>query len=178
MEKSERLAAERQYSAAMSNERGRMFEDAIMGGCRMYKDAGRAKIEKTPEPFRCIGKKNGIATVRFTAHAEPDFIGCCHGGKAIVFEAKFTDKGRLKQDAVTKTQAASLQAYENLGAISAVCVGIQDRFYMVPWMVFSRMKELYGRKYIMQDDIPEYRVRFNGCVLFLDYADPRMGKFA
>ena len=98
-------AAARKYRATMSNGRGRLHEQMILAACRAYHDQGRANIIKVPEPFRVIKKNRaqGIAMVRFTAHAQPDFIGCLSGGKMIAFEAKHTDTDRLQFKAVTPT---------------------------------------------------------------------------
>ena len=161
----------RNYKAAMSNARGRLFEDIVKGGCRYYKDQHRAKIEKMPEPFRVLSKDrtNGIATIRFTAHAQPDFCGCLEGGTCIAFEAKYTDTDKLSARILTATQATSLQEYHDRGAVAAVCAGIQDHFFMLPWRVFARMKEIYGRQYVRTADIAQYEIKFNGVALFLDY---------
>ena len=161
------------FTAAMSNGRGRLFEDMVKGGCQYYKDRGRAKIEKMPEPFRVLTKDraNGIATVRFTAHAQPDFVGCLAGGICIAFETKYTDTDKLHRRVLTDTQAESLQEYHERGAIAAVCAGIKDRYFMLPWQVFSTMKERYGRQYVRAEDITPYEVKFNGVVLFLDLQD-------
>ena len=169
------IPGSRSYVAAMSNAKGRLFEEMVQGGCRYYKDRGRAKIEKMPEPFRVMKKDryNGIATVRFTAHAQPDFVGCLAGGSCIVFEAKYTNTEKLAASVLTDTQAASLQEYYAKGAVTAVCAGIQDKFFMLPWGVFSRMKERYGRQYVRAEDIAEFEIKFNGVALFLDYKTGR-----
>lgn len=162
----------------MSNGRGRQHEMMVEGGCRYYKDQGRASIIKVPEPFRVMKKDRarGIATVQFTAKAQPDYIGCLAGGRMIAFEAKHTDTGRMAQKAVTPTQAAALTEYQEQGAVAAVCVGIDNSFFMVPWHVFADMKALYGRQYVTAEDIARYRVKFNGAILFLDYADQSIGR--
>lgn len=162
----------------MSNGRGRQHEMMIEGGCRHYEMTGRASIIKVPEPFRVLKKDRarGIATVQFTARAQPDYIGCLAGGKMIVFEAKHTDTGRMARRAVTPTQATALQKYHDQGAVSAVCVGIDNSFFMVPWPVFADMKGIYGRQYVTAEDIAAYRVKFNGVILFLDYVDARTGR--
>lgn len=163
--------AKRKYKAAMSNGRGRQHEMMIEGGCRHYAAEGRAFIIKVPEPFRVLRKDRarGIATVQFTAKAQPDYIGCLAGGRMIVFEAKHTDTGRMTRRAVTPTQAAALAEYHRRGAVSAVCVGIGDDFFMVPWPVFADMKKIFGRLYVTAADIAEYKVKFTGVILFLDY---------
>lgn len=167
--------AARSYRAAMSNGRGRMHEMLIEGGCRYYLAHGVAHITKTPEPFRVTSKNaQGIATVRFTAHAEPDFIGSLRGGRLLAFEAKFTDTARIRQDAVTETQAESLTAHRKLGAYACVCVGIQDEAFMVPWEVFNNMAKNFGHKYATADDIRPWQVKHDSVVKFLDYMDRSM----
>ena len=80
-----------QYHASMSNNRGHDFEEAIRQACLLYANQGRAKVEKTPEPFRVLEKREGgIFVGRFTAHAQPDFQGTLDGGRSIIFEAKYT----------------------------------------------------------------------------------------
>lgn len=162
----------------MSNGRGRQHEMMIEGGCRYYKERGRASIIKVPEPFRVITKNRarGIATVQFTARAQPDYIGCLAGGRMIVFEAKHTDTGKMTQRAVTPTQAAALTEYQERGAVAAVCIGLDNSFFMLPWRVFSDMKRIYGRLYVTAEDIIQYRVKFNGVILFLDYVNPRTAR--
>ena len=159
----------------MSNGQGRMHEALIEGACRYYSSRNRAHVTKIPEPFRVMKKSpTGIATVRFTAHAEPDFKGCVAGGRLICFEAKFTGTARINQDVVTKTQADILEKYDSLGAIAAVCVGIQQDAYMVPWEVFGNMKQYFGHKYASAEDIRAYQVKNDGVIKFLDFIDPRM----
>ena len=164
--------AMRSYRAAMSNGQGRMHEMLIEGGCRYYLANKRAHVIKTPEPFRVISKNaQGIAKVRFTAHAEPDFIGSLDGGSLIAFEAKFTNTARIQQNVVTKNQAESLTAHQRLGAYTCVCVGIQSEAFMVPWKVFRNMSQNFGHKYATADDIRPWQVKNDSVVKFLDYVD-------
>lgn len=162
----------------MSNGRGRLHEQMILAACRAYHDQGRANIIKVHEPFRVLKKNRaqGIATVRFTARAQPDFIGCLPSGEMIAFEAKHTDTDRLQFKAVTPTQAQALQDFHKMGAFAAVCAGIGDQYFMIPWSIFAGMKTLLGRQHIRAEDIQKYRVKFDGVIWFLDYAnDPREG---
>lgn len=164
----------RSFVSAMNNGRGRQHEAAIEGACRYYHDTGRANIIKVPEPFRVQNKITPTqAYVRFTAHAQPDYIGALKGGRLIAFEAKTTSTDQLKQDVVTPTQAKALEDFTRLGAITGVCASIQDANFFIPWSVFSHMKENFGRKYVMAKELDYYRVRFNGCVMFLDYQSGR-----
>lgn len=168
--KSQRAAAQ-QYQNAVNNAQGHSFEDYIKRACVLYSQQGRAEIEKTPEPFRVTAKNrnDGTFSGRFTARAQPDFQGTLDGGRSIVFEAKYTTTDRMKQGVVTDEQAKCLQHHHERGALSAVCVGIQNSFFFVPWPIWDDMKNLYGRKYVTADDLKTFRVKFNGSVLFLDY---------
>ncbi len=159
----------------MSNGRGHLHEAMIEGACRAYQTKGRAYVIKVPEPFRVITKNRGrgIATVQFIAHAQPDFVGVLKDGRAIAFEAKHTDMDKLHQRVVTPTQAAALQTFRDLGGAAAVCAGIGGECFMIPWEVFSNMKDIFGRLYVTAAEVSRYRVKFDGVVWFLDYADGR-----
>jgi len=157
---------------AVSNARGREFESWIDEACQLYKDRGIAYIEKTPEPFHCLKKdKRGRAVVQFIHHAQPDYKGVLLNGQAIIFEAKCTGKDRILQDVLTDNQSEMLGAYQRLGAYTAVCVGIRDNYFFVPFHIFEHMKEFFGRKYATVEDLKPWAVRFNGAaVYFLDNA--------
>ena len=141
-----------QYHASMSNNRGHDFEEAIRQACLLYASQGRAKVEKTPEPFRVLEKREGgIFVGRFTAHAQPDVL--------------------------TETQMETLERHHCCGALAAVCVGIQDRFFFVPWPVWRDMKEAFGHMSVSAAELEDFRVRFTGAVLFLDYAHKIGGRW-
>lgn len=162
--------ARQQYQNAVNNAQGHHFEGYIKAGCLTYKDRGRGKIEKISEPFKVTEThRDGRFTGRFTSNAEPDFQGTLSGGRSIVFEAKYTSTERMKRGVLTGDQIDALQEHAALGALAGVCIGIQDKFYFIPWDVWRDMKSLYGRQYITAADVEEYRVKFNGAVLFLDY---------
>ena len=112
---------------------------------------------------------DGMFMGRFTAHAQPDFQGTLDNGRSIVFEAKTTTSDRMNRDVLTTDQQKALESHMNLGAVAAVCVGLEDEFFFIPWKIWRDMKENYGRKYITANDVEEYQVKFNGSVLFLDY---------
>ncbi|MCQ4936753.1 Holliday junction resolvase RecU [Anaerotignum propionicum] len=163
-------AAKRQHQNATNNAQGHLFESAILAGCNTYRENSRADINKTPEPFRVLSKGNdGMFMGRFTAHAQPDFQGTLADGKSIVFEAKTTTSDRMKRGVLTEEQQKVLESHMNLGAVAGVCVGLEDKFFFIPWKIWRDMKENYGRKYITANDVEEYQVKFNGSVLFLDY---------
>lgn len=158
------------YQNKLNNAQGHFFESAIKAACVLYSERGRADIDKIPEPFRVLEKsRDGIFKGRFTAHAQPDFQGTLDGGKSIVFEAKYTTTDRMKRDILTQEQQDALERHAQRGAIAAVCVGIGNDFFFVPWEIWRDMKAHFGRKYITAIDLAQWQVRFNGSVLFLDY---------
>ena len=117
----------RAVQGAVSNARGRDFEDYLDRACQLYRSMGIANIEKTPEPFKCLKKnKGGRAIVQFIHHAQPDYKGVLLNGQAIIFEAKCTTKDRIQQSVLTQNQADMLRDYQRLGAYTAVCVGIHN----------------------------------------------------
>ena len=147
----------------MSNGRGHLHEAMIEGACRAYRDQGRAYIKS---------RAHGIATIQFTAHAQPDYMGIVKNpdgtSSAIAFEAKYTMSNKLQQKAVTPTQAQALQKISDLGGITGVCAGINDEYFFIPWEVFGNMKRYYGRQYVTAADVDEYKVKFDGVIWFLD----------
>ena len=177
MQIDQRRAALR-YRNKVNNAQGHFFEDYIKAGCALYSERGRAEIDKTPEPFRVMEKMHdGIFKGRFTAHAQPDFQGTLDGGRSIVFEAKYTTTDRMKRDALTPVQQKTLESHHRRGALSAVCVGIGDKFFFVPWLLWRDMKDIFGRQYVTAADLENLRVKFNGAVLFLDYAHDVGGRW-
>ena len=136
-----------QWQNAVNNAQGHFFEGYIKAACAYYSDRERAEIGKTPEPFRVMEKsRNGIFKGRFTARADPDFQGTLDGGRSIVFEAKYTSTDRLKRDVLTPEQQGALERHARRGAVAAVCAGIGNDFFFVPWSVWRDMKEHFGRK--------------------------------
>lgn len=164
--------AARQWQNKVNNAQGQCFESYIKAACEIYRNSERAVIDKTPEPFRVLEKhRDGKFTGRFTAHAQPDFQGTLRSGRSICFEAKYTTTDRMNRSVLTQTQMDVLDYHDRLGAVSAVCIGIQDSFFFVPWHVWRDMKSIFGRQYVKASDIEIYRVKFTGAVMFLDYID-------
>lgn len=150
-----------------NHELGAQWENIISRSCEYYRDKGVAEIEKTPEcakVIKSLGKGQFISV--FTKAAQPDYKGTLKGGRAICFEAKFTDTGKLNQSVVTEAQKERLDRHRTLGAECFVLVSFSFReFFKIPWSVFSRMKQFFGRKYIMPDDVRSFEVKYNGRVL-------------
>lgn len=84
----------------------------------------------------------------------------------------------MKRDVLTQEQQDALEKHARRGAVAAVCAGINDKFFFVPWAVWRDMKARFGRKYVTAADVEPWRVRFNGAVLFLDYIHERSGNNA
>lgn len=167
-----------QYQNKVNNAQGHFFEDYIKAACVLYSDRERADVDKTPEPFRVLEKsRDGFFKGRFTARAQPDFQGTLDGGRSIVFEAKYTTTDRMKRNVLTREQQDTLERHARRGALAAVCVGIGNDFFFVPWEIWRDMKQCFGRLYVTAADLKSLRVKFNGAVLFLDYETKHGGRW-
>ncbi|WP_019118369.1 Holliday junction resolvase RecU [Anaerococcus obesiensis] len=158
------------FKSLQSNGFGKNFEKLIDLACKYYRDEGKADISKIDEPFRVIRlKKAGRFEGQFTKNANPDFEGTLDGGRSICFEAKYTTTDRMKQNVVSSKQAEVLEIKSKLGGLAGVCIGIKDRYFFIPWNIWTNMKEIFGRKYVKADDLSRYEVIFRQGVRFLDY---------
>ena len=101
-------SARRSYIGARNRAEGAGFESLISSACDYYRAIGLADIEKTPEPMKPLGgaDRSGRFLACYTKQALPDYKGVLSGGRAVVFEAKHTDTGRLLYDRVSAEQAA------------------------------------------------------------------------
>lgn len=144
-----------------SKESGELFERWLSCACEFYRAKGLAHIEKTPEPFHITGKdSNGTVRGYYEKKGQPDYKGILCDGTGIMFEAKHTDSDRINQSVVTDTQWKGLDIYEQFGAHCYVMVSIRlERFYRVPWDAWKRMKELFGHKYMNEQELLPYRLR-------------------
>lgn len=144
---------------------GSLFEQMIDMACLWYAEQGIAVIEKTPEPMRPISRPNRAGQFKacYIKQAQPDYKGSLQGGRTIVMEAKHTDHDRISFDRVSEEQQRELTAYHDMGAVAVVLVsfGMED-FYCIPWTVWRDMKVHFGRKYIMAEDVPAFRVPIQG----------------
>jgi recombination protein U len=153
---------------------GETFENMIIAACEYYKMQDIAYIEKTPEAFRITGKKSTthglVFEGVFTRKSQPDFKGTLHGGQAICFEAKHTDGDSIAQNRLTGEQMNSLELHHKLGAKAYILVSLRmQHYYMVPWTTWQNMKSLYGRKYMKEDNLKQYEIKFEyGILKFLD----------
>lgn len=161
----------RSYQSRVNNAQGQLFEGRILAACEHYRIQNRADIHKTPEPFRCLKKDaRGRFTGQFVSKAQPDFCGTLMGGASIVFEAKYTLSDKIEKTVLSVKQVEVLELSTKMGADTFVCFGIQDQTFMMPYEKWRDMKNCYGRCYIRQEDVQEYRIREDlNCTLFLDY---------
>ena len=83
--------------------------------------------------------------------------------RTIKFGAKYTATDRMNWNVLTQEQMATLKDHAGIGAATAVCVGIKEHFFFVPWDVWRDYESN------LWTTIRPYRVKFNGMVLFLDY---------
>ena len=154
---------------------GDYFERLINEACERYKREGFAYIEKTPEPMKVI-KPYSIPRGQFIAHfdttAQPDYKGTLSGGRAICFEAKCTGKDKILQDRVTDAQTDALLTHAKLGAEVFILVGffsqIVPSFYKIPFQIWYEMKTIYGRKYVLETEIQDFKVGEQHIVDFLE----------
>lgn len=134
----------RSYIGDRSRAEGAGFEAIISSACDYYRAIGRADIEKTPEPMKPLGgaDRSGRFLACYTKQAQPDYKGVLSGGRAVVFEAKHTDTGRLLSDRVSAEQAACLRRISRLGGIAFVLCSFNGReFYRIPWLIWGRHEE-------------------------------------
>lgn len=153
----------------ISRHSGAAFENLIDRSCAYYAEKGIAKIEKTPEPVKILGRMaNGIFKAVFTKQAQPDYKGTLSGGLSIVIEAKHTDTDRIRRNVISVEQEAELDIYNDMGADCHVLVsfGLQS-FYMIPWHRFRDMRIHFDHQYINRDDerLKRYEVKIIGGVL-------------
>jgi recombination protein U len=109
----------------------------------------------------------------FEHKAQADLKCILAGGRAVVFESKFTDAGKISQSAVTDEQAKRFDQHQALGAMCFILVSFSlDSFCVIPWDVWRNMKAAYGRKYIKCSEAEIIgRVPFTGSrILFLERA--------
>lgn len=162
----------RQMQGRIAQAKGRRFEDRLDAAFDYYRQKGLAVIEKTPEPMRIVKSiGNGKFIAYFTKKAQPDYQGTVQGGQSVVFEAKFTSTDRIEQSRVKQSQSAYMDRQTRLGTRCYVLSGFESGgVYCVPWEVWTDMKQRFGRKYVTEADLEEYRVRTarNGMLLLLD----------
>ena len=129
-------------------------------------------MTKEKDPRRpLMGKISKAKGKHFEKKAQPDYKGTIKGGRTVMFEAKFTAKERMEQDRVEREQGEYLDRHERLGARCYVLAGFgSGEVYRIPWPAWRAMKELFGRKYVTEADLEQYRVHtaWNATLQLLD----------
>ncbi len=160
----ERAKLARKYQGKVNRAQGAFFERMIEQACDYYRSRGIADIEKTPEPMqptRDLGGGKFIA--HYTGMAQADYKGFLMGGRAVNFEAKYTDTGRMAQDRVMPQQVERLERAHRYGALAFVlCSFGSVAFYRIPWEVWRNMKAHFGHKYITPQEATPFEVRIGG----------------
>ncbi len=156
----------RHIQGAQARAAGEYFERLLSSSLEFYKSKGLANIEKTPEPMKIlkpVPNMPGRFITCFEKQAQPDYKGTIAGGRSVVFEAKHTDADRIEASRLTQEQSDALELHSKLGALAFVVVsfGIQN-VYRIPWAAWSKMKELYGRKYLKEDELKSFRLPMVG----------------
>lgn len=155
---------------AQNRSQGETLEEQIATACMVYRRRGVAAIEKTPEPMKVIQRlDNGRFVACFSKKAQPDFQGTLRTGRSVMFEAKTTRTGKILQSVVTKEQTEYLDSHAAMGALCFVVVSFGGFYARVPWQDWTRMKELYGHKYMTSEEAQPYRIRHDkyGALAFL-----------
>lgn len=162
----------RQWQGKVSKAKGKAFENMLDATFMYYKNKGFAIIEKTPEPMRPVRPLGGGRfEAFFEKKAQPDYKGTIKGGRTVMFEAKFTSSDRMEQNRVSPGQTEYMESHTELGAKCYVIVGFQSgNTYLIPWSVWRNMKEYFGRKYIKETDLDDYKLKtaWNGVLLILN----------
>lgn len=159
------------WRGAKNRAQGETLEEQIKAACLYYRRIGLAAIDKTPEPMKVLKPlEEGTFLACFEKKAQPDFQGTLSSGRAVMFEAKTTRTGRIKQNCVSKEQECYLDDHQRMNALCFVVVSFGTVFAAVPWTDWKRMKDTYGRCYMTAEEAAEYRIRFNkrGVLGFLE----------
>lgn len=163
------MAYSKSYQSLVNNSLGKQLEEMILAGCEYYRIKGIAEINRVPEHFQVTKTlRNGTFSGRFTGKAQPDFQGTLKAGQAIVFEAKATMTDRMHANVISSEQKKKLNLHCSLGAVAGVCCRIKNTYAFIPWETWCDMKKLYGRLYMLEQEVKEFEVKTPGFIAFLD----------
>lgn len=148
---------------------GKRFESMIEKACQRYTDLGIARISKTPEPMKVIGKRTrGGFPAIFEKQAQPDFQGTLKGGQSIMFEAKHTDSTNIRFDRLTDEQIKEFIWHSHLGAICFVFVTFRfESYYVIMWKDWMDMQHRLNKRSVNEKDLQAYKIDFNKDYDFL-----------
>lgn len=165
-----RAISRKDMEAKRSKESGAYFEKIITSACETYSRYGIARIEKQQEPVKMIrpADRSGRFVACYTQRAGVDYKGTLKGGRSVVFEAKHTDTGKILKTRLQPWQHDYLAEHERLGATAFILLSFQmENYYRIPLDAWDRMKEIFGRQYLKEEDLGEYRIKPKG--LFVDF---------
>ena len=166
-------AMNKSLKGAQARAAGAAFEEMVMDASAYYEEMGISVIDKTPEAFKVLrpaDRSRGQFVCCFTKQAQPDFKGILADSTMVLFDAKHTDRNRIRRDVVTAEQEECFERYMKLGALCFLVVSLRfEKYYRVPWVVFRDMQAIYGHKYMSEEELKPYRVRYSrGVLRFLD----------
>ena len=172
--------AKRSMAGRSARANGQLFENMIIDSARFYESRAISVIDKTPEPVRIIGVSNrnkGQFIACFEKKAQPDFKGILQDSTMILFDAKHTDKDRIRREVVTDEQEKCFERYMYMGAMCFLVVSLGFRkYYRVPWVVFRDMKKIYGHAYMGENELSTYKINYtDGVLRFLDGVELKEG---
>lgn len=176
----ERAKLALRYQNKKNRAQGAFFETMINAACDYYRTRDIADIEKTPEPMqptKDLG--NGKFIAHYVSTAQADYKGFLMGGRAVNFEAKYTDTEKMTYDRVTEDQRKRLERAFRYGAHAFVlCSFGSVGFYRIPWETWRDMKAVFGHKYITPKEVETFAVRIGGpgVLLFLEGLEESYGK--
>lgn len=167
----------RRIGGRKARDNGAMFEQAIETACEYYFNENRARIKKTPEPFkveRSIGQGKFIG--HFEEKAQVDFKGTLTGGRSVVFEAKHTEDDKIEQRRVSGEQLKDIMTHHRCGALAFVIVSFRmEAFYRIPAQVWYDMQTIYGHKHLKEKEIQAYKIPGNVFnIKFLDQEEKKL----
>ncbi|RHW33855.1 Holliday junction resolvase RecU [Oceanobacillus profundus] len=144
-----------------TGKRGQAFEIELNYTNQLYKNKGRALINKRPTPVKVLKSKGTrVLSGFFEEKSTVDYDGV-YQGRSIVFEAKSTNEKRLPFSIIQDHQVRYLDHAEKQGAVSFLIVEMSAvrEVYLIP----NNMLQKYiknakegGRKSIPMYDIEVY----------------------
>lgn len=152
---------DRRLQGKINHNNGGRFEQRIDYVCRLYQNKGIAEINKANEPIKPISGKmpGGWFKAVFTKKSGADYSGVCIGGIPVFFEAKTSTTDRISFSRVEPQQAEQMQRAKNLGAVCFVLVDFAGYgIYRIPFEIWYKMKEFYGRLYIKAEEVLEFKI--------------------
>lgn len=108
------------YSRSHAN-RGKTLEMLIDMTNNMYRNGGKADVDKVPEPVKILKVEKNKVTGHLDAPKWVDYIGIS-AGNAIIFDAKETHDTKLPLKNITPNQYQKLKSWYQQGAASFLIV--------------------------------------------------------